>query len=155
MIVQVPVLVDGDQSVHESFEIARYLEKSYPDAPSLFGGEGGEAGCSFTSAFADDVLMRNACPLPFFSYNSMWKGGCQCCQHRHFHMPASFTLFQRFCEPDALTTPLNLHADYFPLIVADIHSTLAEKDKSYFRNSREEMFHGKLEDLQLGREVWC
>ena len=58
-------------------------------------------------------------------------------------------------EPEAFTPPLILHADYFPLIIADIHSTLAEKDKDYFRTSREEMFGAKLEDLQLGREVWC
>jgi glutathione S-transferase len=40
---RIPVIRDGDTVVEESFDIARYLESAYPDAPSLFGGEGGEA----------------------------------------------------------------------------------------------------------------
>lgn len=34
---RVPVLVDGDQIVSDSWAIAVYLEKTYPDMPSLFG----------------------------------------------------------------------------------------------------------------------
>lgn len=34
----VPVLVDGERSVSDSWEIACYLEKAYPDSPSLFPG---------------------------------------------------------------------------------------------------------------------
>ncbi|WKE65806.1 glutathione S-transferase [Gallaecimonas kandeliae] len=33
---KVPVLVDGDQILHESWDIALYLEDRYPQAPSLF-----------------------------------------------------------------------------------------------------------------------
>lgn len=36
-----PVIEDGDQVVRDSYEIAVYLERAYPDKPSLFGGEGG------------------------------------------------------------------------------------------------------------------
>ena len=39
---KVPVIRDGDTIVEESFEIAKYLEKTHPDAPSLFNGSGGE-----------------------------------------------------------------------------------------------------------------
>ena len=39
----VPVIRDGDHVMDESFEIAKYLEEKYPDAPSLFNGEGGVA----------------------------------------------------------------------------------------------------------------
>ena len=63
LIAQVPVLHDGDKAINESFEIAQYLEKTYPDAPSLFGGESGEAGCFFANAFADTVMMRKANPF--------------------------------------------------------------------------------------------
>ena len=35
---KVPVLVDGDVSIHDSPAIAAYLEETYPDRPSLFGG---------------------------------------------------------------------------------------------------------------------
>ena len=33
----VPVIVDGDKVVHDSWKIAQYLEATYPDRPSLFG----------------------------------------------------------------------------------------------------------------------
>ena len=39
----VPVIRDGDYVMHESYDIACYLEDTYPDAPSLFGGDGGRA----------------------------------------------------------------------------------------------------------------
>ncbi len=37
----VPVLDDGGRVVRDSFAIAEYLEDTYPDRPSLFGGQGG------------------------------------------------------------------------------------------------------------------
>lgn len=40
---KVPVLVDGDDVVHDSFEIARYLDRRYLEAPSLLGGQLGAA----------------------------------------------------------------------------------------------------------------
>lgn len=39
----VPVLVDGDTVVADSWRIALHLEDTYPDRPSLFGGEAGRA----------------------------------------------------------------------------------------------------------------
>ncbi|KAI8144922.1 glutathione S-transferase [Fennellomyces sp. T-0311] len=39
--VTVPVIVDklhGNKAVHESWEIAKYLDEAYPDTPSLFNG---------------------------------------------------------------------------------------------------------------------
>ncbi len=43
----VPVIRDGEHLVADSFDIALYLEKTYPDHPSLFGGPGGEAMARF------------------------------------------------------------------------------------------------------------
>jgi glutathione S-transferase len=40
---KVPVLLDGERAVNDSWAIANYLEDTYPDRPSLFGGEGGRA----------------------------------------------------------------------------------------------------------------
>jgi len=40
---KVPVLLDHDTAVVDSWTIANYLEDRYPDRPSLFGGEGGRA----------------------------------------------------------------------------------------------------------------
>jgi len=52
----VPVLVDGDRAVHDSWTIANYLEDAYPAAPSLFGGEGGRAATRFVNSWVDGVL---------------------------------------------------------------------------------------------------
>lgn len=35
----VPVIEDGDATVADSWAIAQYLEETYPDRPSLFGGQ--------------------------------------------------------------------------------------------------------------------
>lgn len=43
----VPVIRDGDKLVADSFAIALYLEETYPQRPSLFGGEGGKAAARF------------------------------------------------------------------------------------------------------------
>jgi glutathione S-transferase len=53
---RVPVLTDGDTVVADSWEIALYLERRYPDRPSLFGGIGGVAHALFVNAWADTTL---------------------------------------------------------------------------------------------------
>ncbi|MEE8333144.1 MAG: glutathione S-transferase N-terminal domain-containing protein [Alphaproteobacteria bacterium] len=47
----VPVLRDGDEVICDSWDIACYLEDSYPDAPSLFGGAIGRAEALFFNAW--------------------------------------------------------------------------------------------------------
>ncbi|MGP9821456.1 glutathione S-transferase N-terminal domain-containing protein [Salinarimonas sp. NSM] len=51
---RVPVLVDGERVVTDSFAIARYLDETYRDAPTLFPG--GVAAARFVAAWADGVL---------------------------------------------------------------------------------------------------
>lgn len=53
---RVPVLRDGATVVEESFEIARYLDEKYPDAPALLGGEAGTALTQFVIAWANATL---------------------------------------------------------------------------------------------------
>ena len=60
---KVPVLVDGEQVVSDSWKIALYLEATYPDAPSLFGGEAGMPAVRFINAWADTVLMADVVKL--------------------------------------------------------------------------------------------
>lgn len=48
----VPVIRDDHRVVGDSFDIALYLEEAYPDRPSLFGGEGGEAMARFIERWA-------------------------------------------------------------------------------------------------------
>jgi glutathione S-transferase len=54
---KVPVLVDGGRAVADSWAIAEYLEDTYPDRPSLFGGDAGRALARFVNAFADAVVV--------------------------------------------------------------------------------------------------
>jgi glutathione S-transferase len=52
----VPVIRDGEVTVSDSWAIACYLEDTYPDAPSLFGGEAGRAGAWFVHVWTDREL---------------------------------------------------------------------------------------------------
>jgi glutathione S-transferase len=53
---KVPVLLDGDRAVTDSWTIAEYLEDTYPDRPTLFGGAGGRALARFVNNWADAVV---------------------------------------------------------------------------------------------------
>ncbi|MGD0075045.1 MAG: glutathione S-transferase family protein [Candidatus Binataceae bacterium] len=53
---RVPVIVDGDRPVADSWAIANYLEDAYGSRPSLFGGSAGRALSRFYNAWADTVL---------------------------------------------------------------------------------------------------
>src|SRR5246127_2703246 len=53
---RVPVLIDGDKTVPDSWAIACYLEDAYPDRPSLFGGAAARAPTRFLNSWADTVL---------------------------------------------------------------------------------------------------
>ena len=60
---KVPVLLDGDTSVVDSWTIANYLEDTYPDRPSLFGGEGGRAMARMLNAWGDIAIVGGIFPL--------------------------------------------------------------------------------------------
>ena len=62
----VPVIVDGDTAMNESWDIADYLENTYPDRPSLFGGDAGRAVTGFINAWANSTLHPGliVCVLP-------------------------------------------------------------------------------------------
>jgi glutathione S-transferase len=98
---RVPILVDGDQVVFDSWTIANYLEDAYPDRPSLFRGEGGRAVTQFVNAWADVILV----------------GGI------------------------------------LRLIATDILTHLDEKDRAYFRGTREKRLGAMLETVTADRET--
>jgi glutathione S-transferase len=54
---QVPVLVDGETTVHDSWDIACYLDEAYPDAPTLFGGDVGRATAWFVSCWMETEVF--------------------------------------------------------------------------------------------------
>ena len=96
----VPVLVDGDRWIADSWTIANYLEDTYPDLPSLFGGA------------AARRLTRH--------YSSL---------------------------ADALVSAI------FPFIALDILERVADRDREYFRTSREQRVGKTLEDFVANRDA--
>jgi glutathione S-transferase len=53
---RVPVIRDGDHTVHDSWAIACYLEDTYPDRPSLFGCDTGRAVTHFVNSYMNTVV---------------------------------------------------------------------------------------------------
>jgi glutathione S-transferase len=97
---RVPVIQDGERVIYDSWAIAEYLEDTYPDRPSLFGG-GARAVTRFIANWADTVL----------------------------------------------------HAGIARLIIPDVFAQLHEKDKHYFRTSREQRFGVTLEAFAASRDA--
>jgi glutathione S-transferase len=60
---KVPVLIDGENAVADSWTIANYLEDTYPDRPSLFGGEGGRALSRMMNWWGDVTVVGGMFPL--------------------------------------------------------------------------------------------
>jgi glutathione S-transferase len=89
----VPVLVDGGRTVHNSWNIALYLEEAYPQRPGLFEGAQSRA---LTEFFQQWVIRA-------------------------------------------------IHGATLKVIVLDLFARLHEKDKAYFRESREKRFGMTLE----------
>ncbi len=52
----IPVIRDGARVVADSFEIALYLDRAYPERPSLFGGAGGEAMARMIERWSQTIL---------------------------------------------------------------------------------------------------
>ena len=59
---KVPILKHDDHVVTNSWAIACYLERAFPDAPSLFGGPVGESLTHFFNLWADGELVPAIVP---------------------------------------------------------------------------------------------
>lgn len=55
---KVPVLVDGNQWIFDSWKIANYLEDLYPNTPSLFGGNSARGLSVFYNHLADGIVSQ-------------------------------------------------------------------------------------------------
>lgn len=97
---RVPAIVDKGRWVSDSWVIANYLEDTYPERPSLFGGSAGRAVTRFVQGWTD----------------------------------------------------MALHPGLVRFVVLDVWRHVHEKDKAYFRKSREERFGTTLEAVQSDRE---
>jgi glutathione S-transferase len=60
---KVPVLVHDDKPVVDSWTIANYLEDTFSDRPSLFGGEGGRAMAKMLNGWGDIAIVGGIFPL--------------------------------------------------------------------------------------------
>jgi glutathione S-transferase len=54
---RVPVLLDGDHAVSDSWAIACYLEAAYPGRPLLFGGPAALSLAHFVNYWADTIVL--------------------------------------------------------------------------------------------------
>src|SRR3569832_2002674 len=60
---KVPVLLHGDAAVVDSWVIANYLEDTFPERPSLFGGDGGRAMARMLNWWGDVTVISGMFPL--------------------------------------------------------------------------------------------
>ncbi len=59
---KVPIIRLGDRIVSDSFDIATFLEREYPDRPSLFGGPQGEQLAYFFNLWTDREIVSGLVP---------------------------------------------------------------------------------------------
>ena len=97
---RVPVLIDGARCVHDSWQIADYLDRTYPDRPALMKTDAERASARFMNFWCD----------------------------------------------------LTFHLALRHLVLLDVHTHAAEKDRAYFRESREKALAMTLEEACADRE---
>jgi glutathione S-transferase len=93
----VPVLIDGNDVLHDSWKIAEELDRRYPDRPLLIENEQGRALANFARHFAQTAISSAA----------------------------------------------------FKAVILDIYNAIHEKDRAYFRKSREERFGKTMEEFAI------
>jgi glutathione S-transferase len=98
---RVPVLMDGNKAVADSWAIATYLDEAYPDRPSLFGGAAAHAATRFVNGWADAVM-----------------------------------------NPGIVR-----------LVAHDVYRLIHDKDRDYFRTSREKRFGMSIEAFCADRDT--
>jgi len=54
-----PILKDGKRIIQSGFEVAQYLERNFPSAPTLFGGEVGTSLAGFVNSYINENLYPN------------------------------------------------------------------------------------------------
>ncbi len=60
---RVPVIVDGNTTVVDSWKIVNYLESAYPNHPSLFGSDEARGEAMFIKKWCENTLAPKILPL--------------------------------------------------------------------------------------------
>jgi glutathione S-transferase len=97
---RVPVLIDGEEWIHDSWKIALYLDRRHPDRSTLMASDAERAAAQFVSSWCD----------------------------------------------------LTLHPTLRPLVFLAVFKASADKDREYFRTSREKLLGKSLEQFCGNRE---
>ena len=151
MQLQVPVLVDGDRTLHDSWNIAEYLDEAYPDLPSLFFGNSG----SLAYANAQDQHQchggcRSISPNAVLAVTKSSNCAVSCTCNNSAHASYCLTGSESgcCCFAGKATTRFTVHWVDQSLLKAlrNIISlgaveVSADKDKAYYRNKLETV-HG-------------
>ncbi|AUQ68403.1 glutathione S-transferase family protein [Phaeobacter inhibens] len=87
----VPVLRDGNTVLGESFDIARYLDETYADAPALFDGKGAVALTRFVESYCKTVLHPSLATIAVMDMHNLMSPADQVyfrsARERRFGMP--------------------------------------------------------------------
>ncbi|MCB1550258.1 MAG: glutathione S-transferase family protein [Hyphomicrobiaceae bacterium] len=67
---RVPVIVDGDRWVNDSWQIALYLDERYPDRPMLMKDEAARAHARFIAQWADTNVLPALRPILFMDVHN-------------------------------------------------------------------------------------
>jgi len=58
-LTNLPTIIDGIHKIETSWEVATYLERNFPNSPSLFGGEVGTHLAKFIHSWAEHNLLKH------------------------------------------------------------------------------------------------
>jgi len=58
-LLYLPTIIDGERKIESSWEVANYLERNFPESPSLFGGEVGTHLAKFIHSWAEKNLLKH------------------------------------------------------------------------------------------------
>jgi glutathione S-transferase len=114
-----PIVTDGDRVVHDSWNIACYLEERFPDAPSLFPG-GGRGVARLVNRWADQTLgtaIRRLIAADFIR--------CLDAGDREYYRSSRETMFGCSLEDYCADRPRWLAE--FAAVTAPLEATLAEQ----------------------------
>ena len=162
MQLQVPVLVDGDRTLHDSWNIAEYLDEAYPDLPSLFFGSSGSlayanaqdqhqchGGCRSISPNAVLAVTKSSnCAVSIAVLPEALCVSCTCNNSAHASYCLTGSESGCCCLAGKATTRFTVHwvdqsllkalRNIISLIAVEVS---ADKDKAYYCNKLETV-HG-------------